>query len=261
MKIGITHLRAAVHLGATLVLAVVITQGTQDWNADEGLDPMLECGKWALRMLLLCLAVTPLVRLFGWPALAQLRKPLGLWAFAFAGIHLLLYVRDDPALARWQAPVQPFMLLGALALLILTALAATSNKPAMRRLGRAWKRLHRLVYLAGGATAAHALLAAISSKKMFVRDPQAMYELQLNAALLTIMLAVRVPAVWRLLQPAVAPLRRPRMYEPPAAPPGIPERIPPMLQPVIPPAGTAHKPILLEAEAADEQLEETLCVP
>ncbi len=261
MKVRITHLRAAVHLGATLVLAVVITQSTWDWNADEGLDPMLECGKWALRMLLLCLAVTPLVSLLGWTALGQLRKPLGLWAFGFAGIHLLLYVRDDPALARWQAPVQPFMLLGVLALLILTALAATSNKPAMRRLGRAWKRLHRLVYLAGGATAAHALLAAVSSKKMFVRDPQAIYELQLEAALLAIMLAVRLPAVRRLLQPAVAPLRPRRIDMPPVVPPGIPERIPPMLPPVMPPPDTAQKPFLLEIEAADEQFEETLCVP
>jgi DMSO/TMAO reductase YedYZ heme-binding membrane subunit len=100
--------------------------------------------------------------------------------------------------------MQPFIALGLLGLFILTVLAITSNRWAMRRLGKHWKRLHRLVYLAGMAVVFHALLATTMSKKMFVRDPQAIDELKLYLALLVVLLIVRIPLVRRVLKQMLA---------------------------------------------------------
>jgi methionine sulfoxide reductase heme-binding subunit len=240
-------LPATLHLGAATVLVIVLTQGTERWSTSEGFDPMLESGKWALRLLLGCLAITPLVTYLGWSEAGRLRKPL-------------LSLREDLALTRWQPPVAPFLLLGALALLILTALALTSHRRAMRWLGRRWKRLHRLVYLAGGATVAHALLAALTSKKMFVRDPQAVYELQLAAMLLTVLLVVRIPVVRQMLQPALATLRqrlvRPQRQATPIAPPEIAPSLPDPERTRIVPSTDTWQPPAYEPDA--EEAEETL---
>jgi hypothetical protein len=70
----------------------------------------------------------------------------------------------------------------------------------MRRLGKYWKRLHRLVYLASLAVASHGILAIGASKKMFMRDPQAVHELKITFVLLVVLLAVRIPAVRRVLK-------------------------------------------------------------
>lgn len=108
-------------------------------------------GLWALRLLWLTLLVTPLRHLTGWPALAGWRRGLGLWAFGYALMHLLAYAwldqgADLVAIARDVAQ-RPFILVGAVAVLLLVPLAATSFDAAIRRLGaRRWRALHRLVY-------------------------------------------------------------------------------------------------------------------
>jgi methionine sulfoxide reductase heme-binding subunit len=161
---------AALNLLAGSVLTGVLSLGSTDWNATNTFDPGLESGKWAIRFLLICLAITPLHTYFGWRSVVSLRKPAGLWAFGFAGLHVLVYIKDaEWAWLTW--PIQPFIALGLLGLLILMALALTSNRWAMQRLRKNWKRLHRLVYLAGSAGAVHAILATDASKKIFVRDP------------------------------------------------------------------------------------------
>lgn len=190
----------------------------------------------------------------GWTAIVPLRKPLGLWSFAFALVHVGFSLARGDVLARWQPPIQPLFLLGGLALLILAALALTSTKGAQRRLGRAWKRLHRLVYLAGGTTVTHALLAAATSKRMFVRDPQAVYEVRLALALLAVLLIVRIPAVRELLLPALAPLRRRRAQERGAVPPASASELTPALPPPPPPPAEPERPPL--PMLADEIVEE-----
>lgn len=107
-------------------------------------------GSWALRLLLVTLLVTPLASL--WPALElpRLRRMLGLWAFSYALAHFLLYLVVDQGLA-WSFIIEdiakrPYITLGFTALVLLVPLAATSTRSAMRRLGRRWQRLHRLVY-------------------------------------------------------------------------------------------------------------------
>lgn len=120
-----------------------------------GPDPIEETqdfmGIWALRMLLLTLALTPLRRLTGWLWLIRLRRMTGLFALFYASMHLLNYLIPDQGL-DWGAIVEdiierPFITLGALAILGLIALGITSTAGWQRRLGRNWQKLHRLVYV------------------------------------------------------------------------------------------------------------------
>jgi sulfoxide reductase heme-binding subunit YedZ len=135
--------------------------------ADQlGADPMktLErtLGLWALRFLVVTLAITPLRRLGG-PNLVRYRRALGLLAFYYATLHLTVYVALDQGLdlaAIWADIVKrPYITVGMLAFIILVPLAATSNNAMVRRLGAAaWQRLHRLVYIAAPAAAVHFLM-------------------------------------------------------------------------------------------------------
>jgi methionine sulfoxide reductase heme-binding subunit len=120
-------------------------------------------GLMALRVLLACLAVTPLFKLTGWTPVMSLRRMLGLWAFAYAAVHLGFYMvmELDLSLALlWKEAVKkPFILFGLTALLAMAPLAATSTRAAIRKLGgRRWQLLHKLVYVAGIAAATHFIL-------------------------------------------------------------------------------------------------------
>lgn len=109
-------------------------------------------GDWTLRWLCVVLAVTPVRILFQVPALARLRRILGLTVFAYAVLHLLCYAWLDMGL-EWVDIVldiakRPFILVGFLSWVLLLALAATSSNAAVRWLGgRRWQWLHRMVYL------------------------------------------------------------------------------------------------------------------
>jgi len=121
-------------------------------------------GLWALRLLLVTLAITPLVRATGWYRLVPLRRTLGLASFAYACAHLAVYLWLDMGFDARELVLdlaeRPFIVVGALVLLCLLPLAATSTAAAQRALGaRRWKRLHRLVYVAVLLAALHYLLA------------------------------------------------------------------------------------------------------
>ena len=108
-------------------------------------------GDWTLRFLCLTLAVTPLRQWFRQPALARFRRMLGLFAFFYAIWHFLSYawldMGFDPATIARDIPKRPFALVGFLALLLMTPLAATSFNRAIKALGAArWQALHRSVY-------------------------------------------------------------------------------------------------------------------
>jgi sulfoxide reductase heme-binding subunit YedZ len=108
-------------------------------------------GFWALSFLCLTLAITPLRRLTGWQTLIRLRRMLGLYAFFYALAHLVTYVWFD----QWFSVEEivkdvwkrPFITVGFTAFLLLIPLAVTSTNRMMRKLGRRWAQLHRLVYL------------------------------------------------------------------------------------------------------------------
>ncbi len=107
-------------------------------------------GRTALTILAFSLACTPLNTLFGWRFVLPWRRPLGLYAFVWATVHLLFFVWVDYGL-DWAAlhldvGSKPYVWVGALAMIVLVALALTSHRWWMVRLGRRWKALHRLVY-------------------------------------------------------------------------------------------------------------------
>lgn len=109
-----------------------------------------DMGIWSLRLLLVTLAVTPLRDLTGWTWLLAYRRMLGLFAFFYLVLHLATYVvldrSLDVGLMLEDVAKRPFITIGLLAFLLLLPLAVTSTRGWMRRLGRRWKRLHRLVY-------------------------------------------------------------------------------------------------------------------
>lgn len=160
--------------GSRLIRAAIYTAGFVPavWTfylgvVDQlGADPMktLEqtLGLWALRFLILTLAITPLRDLAG-INLLRYRRALGLLAFFYATMHLATYLVLDQLLdfaAIWADIVKrPYITIGMLAFVILVPLAATSNNAMMRRLGgAAWARLHRWVYVAAAAAALHFLM-------------------------------------------------------------------------------------------------------
>ncbi len=123
--------------------------------ATDGLGPepleaaTHETGRWAIRLLVATLAVTPLGRVLGWPRLFQLRRMLGLGALACVLLHFLLYIGDQ----NWrllrvgiEIASRAYLTIGFAALLGLVVLGWTSTDGWMKRLGRGWKRLHRLVF-------------------------------------------------------------------------------------------------------------------
>jgi len=110
-----------------------------------------ELGRWGLKFLLLSLSITPLRRWTGWNWLLRFRRMLGLFAFFFIILHFLTYAVLDQSLdvAAIVEDVikRPYITLGMTGLLFLIPLAVTSTKGMMRRLGKRWQKLHRLVYV------------------------------------------------------------------------------------------------------------------
>jgi len=143
-----------VFVGALLPLARLVAGGFEVVGHSLGADPINEIqdvlGKWALNFLLITLCVTPLRQISGMNALLRFRRMLGLFAFVYTGLHFLTYVLLDRSLdlATLLEDVvrRPYITIGFTALAMLVPLAATSTNRMMRRLGRRWQTLHRLVY-------------------------------------------------------------------------------------------------------------------
>ena len=108
-------------------------------------------GDWVLRFLCITLAITPLREWTGWNALARLRRMTGLFAYFYGVTHFLCYAWLDMGLDLGDIvrdiPKRPFILVGSLAMLLMTPLAATSFNRAIKALGaKRWKTLHKLIY-------------------------------------------------------------------------------------------------------------------
>jgi sulfoxide reductase heme-binding subunit YedZ len=119
-------------------------------------------GLWAIRLLLISLAITPLRQLLFWPQLISVRRMVGVAAFAYAAAHLGAYAADQKfqlVVVVMEIVRRFYLTIGATALLALLLLAATSTDGMIRRLGgRAWRRLHGLVYPVGIVAAVHFFL-------------------------------------------------------------------------------------------------------
>ncbi|HEX7916514.1 protein-methionine-sulfoxide reductase heme-binding subunit MsrQ [Rudaea sp.] len=142
---------------------------------DLGTDPVAQLehrtGLWALRLLLATLAITPLRRVTGWNKAVRYRRMLGLFAFFYVNVHIAVFVFID--LGSYFADIteqiakKPYITVGFAAWLLLLPLAFSSTQKAMRRLGRRWGQLHKLVY----AIAVLALLHFLWLVKADKREP------------------------------------------------------------------------------------------
>jgi len=130
-----------------------------------GADPVAQLehrsGDWALRLLLASLAITPLRRLTGWNWTVRFRRMLGLFAFFYVTVHLTIYLVVDLG-GFWsqlltEIAKRPYITVGFTAWLLLIPLALTSTQAMMRRLGRNWQRLHKLVYVVAALAVLHFL--------------------------------------------------------------------------------------------------------
>ncbi len=160
IKKKIPLFRLFVHIGAWAPLGGLI------WDAYRGnltVNPIQEMiqrtGYYALVLLVLSLACTPLNTLFGFRPALTVRRALGLYAFMYASFHFLFFIGLDYgfdwALILDMVFEKPFIVVGLFSLTILLGLASTSSRWAMKRLGKNWKRLHRLVYLAAALVIVH----------------------------------------------------------------------------------------------------------
>ena len=120
-------------------------------------------GDWAIRFLVITLAVTPIRRITGWNPVIQLRRMLGLFSFFYATLHFLTwFVLDwffDVRQMAEDITMRPFITLGMATYVMLIALAVTSTQTSIRRLGRKWTQLHRLIYVAAVTSLLHFWLA------------------------------------------------------------------------------------------------------
>ena len=154
-------------------------------------------GDWTLRFLCLALAVTPLRVLTHTPALARFRRMVGLWVFFYAVLHLLAYAVFDMELDVTEMLLdvvkRPFILVGTLALVLLTLLAATSFNGAIGWLGaKRWRALHRAVYAVAVLSVLHFFWMR-AGKNDFT-------EVALYAAILALLLGWRVQQAWQARQ-------------------------------------------------------------
>ena len=195
---GLVIAKTLVHglaLTPAAILAVQVREEFLTGSGALGADPVAEIehrlGLWALRLLLITLAVTPIRQITGQAMLVKFRRMLGLYAFLYATLHFAAYLVLDLR-GYWtqifeDIAKRPYITVGFAAWLLLVPLAVTSTQAAIRRLGRNWARLHRLV----SAIAVLAVLHFWWLVKSDVREPL------LYAGILTVLLAWRLGRKWR----------------------------------------------------------------
>ncbi len=159
-----TILHPLSHVGSSIPFLV----GLWDfWQNSLGVNPIAEIthrtGQTAIILLMISLAISPLRLLLSWPQINKLRRPIGLWSFAYATAHFSTFVILDYGF-NWQAIIEEillrkFILLGFTTGVILLTLAITSFKIFLKKMGKSWKKLHRLVYAGGILASIHFILA------------------------------------------------------------------------------------------------------
>jgi methionine sulfoxide reductase heme-binding subunit len=153
-------------------------------------------GSWTVRWLMIALAITPFARIIEWPRLLTVRRMVGLTALAYASVHLSLYIVDQKFnifTVATEIASRFYLTIGFVALLGLIALGVTSTDNAIKRMGRRWKQLHRLVYPIGVL----ALLHYYIQTKANVGEP-----VFVSGLFVWLMLWRMLPVAWRTSLPA-----------------------------------------------------------
>jgi sulfoxide reductase heme-binding subunit YedZ len=194
---------ALAHAAGLAPVAVLVF----DWlrgalEADPNRYLLLHSGLAGLLLLITTLACTPI--LLGWRQAVQIRRTLGLYAFLYITLHLAFYAVFDGFLDLeliWRdLGERPSMLVGFAAFLVLVPLALTSTSGWQRRLGRRWRTLHRLVYVAAALSALHFLML----------DRDLILTPAIYAAVVAALLVVRLPWLRRAIVRARARITEPR---------------------------------------------------
>ena len=200
-----TPLQIAMHLyawSALIHIAFDFLTGNISPNPIQELEQ--RTGRHAITLLVLSLACTPLNNIFGWRELIKRRRALGLYAFMYASIHVLIFLDLDYGLA-WSLIIQtifekPYIIVGMTAFLLLIPLAFTSFDIWKMRLKKNWKRLHQMIYLIAPLVVLH---FAWSKKGDFFSLRGEIIRPLIYGLVVVILLIFRIPQVRR----AVASLR------------------------------------------------------
>jgi len=196
-----TPLQIAMHIYAWSALVhLIIDFFTHNLTANPIQAMEQRTGRHAITLLVLSLACTPLNNIFGWRELIKRRRALGLYAFMYATIHVIIFVDLDYGLA-WSLIVQtiiekPYILVGMLTFLMLIPLAFTSFDIWKKRLGKNWKRLHKLVYWLAPLAVLH---YAWGKKGDFFRLQGEIILPLIYAIIVIILLIMRMPQVRKAL--------------------------------------------------------------
>jgi len=177
-----------------LLPAVLVVTDAFELTGRLGANPIEEImdrfGNWALRLIMITLAVTPLRRLTGWNWLSRFRRMLGLFTFFYVTMHFLTWLILDQGVqvsAILEDLVErPFITIGFAAFTLLAALAATSTDGMRRRLGRRWQTLHNATYV----------IAILGVWHYWWQVKQDITEPLIYAVILAVLLGARI--VWSL---------------------------------------------------------------
>ena len=200
-KFRYTPLQIAIHIYAwSGIVLLIFDLVTGSLSANPIQDLERRTGRHAITLLVLSLLCTPINTIFKWSEPLKRRRALGLYAFMYATIHVIIFADLDYGLA-WSRLIQeviekPRLLVGLLAFLIFIPLAITSFDIWKKRLGKNWKRLHQLVYLIGPL----AVLHYVWSKKGDILTLQGEVAKPLIYGLIiTVFLLFRIPPIRRAL--------------------------------------------------------------
>ena len=196
-----TPLQVAIHIyGWSALVRLIIDFINDNLTANPIQALEQRTGRHAITLLVLSLACTPLNNLFGWRELIKRRRALGLYAFLYATIHVIIFVDLDYGLA-WSLIIQtiiqkPYIVVGMLSFLMLMPLAFTSFDIWKKRLGKNWKRLHQLVYLIAPLAALH---YAWGKKGDFFRLQGEIIRPLIYSVIIILFLIMRLPRVRKAL--------------------------------------------------------------
>ena len=198
-----TPLQIAIHIyGWSALVLLLIDLFTDNLTANPIQALEQRTGRHAITLLVMSLACTPLNNLFGWRELIKRRRALGLYSLLYATIHILIFVTDYGI--AWSLIVQniiekPYILVGALAFLMLIPLGITSFDIWKKRLGKNWKRLHQLIYIIAPLVALH---YAWGKKGDFFRLQGEIIRPLIYSLIIILFLIMRIPQVRRALASA-----------------------------------------------------------
>jgi len=187
----LTRLKIVVFLACLIPLGQLLYNA---WAGDLTANPIEYIthftGDWSLIFLLATLSVTPLRKIFGWNEVIKLRRMLGLFAFFYVLLHFSTYMVLDHFF-DFQRIVKdvykrPYVTAGFTAFVLLIPLAATSTTAMIRRLGKRWQQLHRLVYVAAIAGVVHFYWLVKADTRRPVQ----------YGAILALLLGYRLIALW-----------------------------------------------------------------